>query len=138
MKLITILFINFCIGFISDIILNDLSKIKNLKYFNSLDVYFDNHYISIAAFYAGLTTMICVLITIKLNEYLLTNYYILSFCVGYFADIIIEKYKLFNHLEEYYKLVGSGYWGGVAILFSTIMSSLINNILGPIIYDCGR
>ena len=136
MKLITILFINFCIGFISDIILNDLSKIKNLRYFNSLDIYFENNYITIAAIYAGLTTMICVLITLLLNKYLLINYYMLSFFVGYFADIIIEKYKLFNHLEEYYKLVGSGYWGGVAILFSTITSSFINNILGPIIYDC--
>jgi len=136
MKLITTLFINFWIGFISDIILNDLSKIKNLKYFNSLDIYFNNHYISIAALYAGLTTMICVLITILLNKYLLMNYYILSFFVGYFADIIIEKYKIFSHLEDYYKSVGSGFWGGVAILFSTLISSLINNILGPIIYDC--
>ena len=52
MKSITFIFINFMVGFISDIILNDLSKVnKDIM----LEDYFKNKYIFEAAVYAGLT-----------------------------------------------------------------------------------
>ena len=136
MKLVPILFINFCVGFISDIILNDLSKITNKFNMDSLYPYFKNNYIFIAAIYAGITTSICILIAFKLYKYTKINYYLLAFLVGYVIDIIIEKYKIFDNLDEYYESVGSGLWGGIAILFSAIISSLIYYYFLPIIYDC--
>ena len=138
MKIITNLFINFCVGFISDIILNDLSTIKNLNSINSLSNYFKNHYITIAAIYAGITTMICILITIIINKFIKINYYLLTFIVGYFIDILIEKCKIINHLDNYYRVVGSGIWGGLAILFSSVISTLINIYILPIIYECRK
>ena len=136
MKLIPILFINFCVGFISDIILNDLSRITNNFNMDSLYSYFKNNYIFSAAFFAGLTTSICILIAFQLYKYTKINYYLLAFIVGFIIDIIIEKFKIFNNLEEYYEKVGSGLWGGIAILFSAIISSLIYYYFLPIIYDC--
>ena len=138
MKLITNLFLNFCVGFTSDIILNDLSRIPNLKYFNSLYQYFDNNYIVIAGIYAGLTTSFCIYLAYLLNKYTNINYYLSAFIVGYIIDIIIEKYKIFNNLENYYKEVGSGLWGGLAILFSAIMSTLSYYYFLPIIYACTK
>ena len=136
MKLVPILFINFCVGFISDIILNDLSKITNKFNMDSLYPYFKNNYIFTAAIYAGITTSICILIAFKLYKYNKINYYLLAFLVGYVIDIIIEKYKIFDNLDEYYESAGSGLWGGIAILFFSIISSLIYYYFLPIIYDC--
>mgnify|MGYP001402102617 CR=1 FL=1 len=136
MELITNLFLNFCVGFVSDIILNDLSKIPNLTKINSLSQYFDNNYIVVAAVYAGLTTSFCIYLAYLLNKYTTINYYLSAFIVGYIVDIIIEKYKIFNNLENYYETVGSGLWGAIAILFSAIISSLSYNYFLPIIYAC--
>lgn len=138
MKLITNLFINFCVGFISDIFLNDLSRIPNLKYFNSLYPYFNNNHITIAAIYAGLTTSFCIYLAYLLNLYTKLNYYISAFFVGLIIDIIIEKYKIFNNLENYYNIVGSGVWGGMAILFSAIISNFSYYYFLPIIYACKK
>lgn len=136
MELITNLFLNFCVGFVSDIILNDLSRIPNFKKMNSLSQYFDNNYIVVAAVYAGLTTSFCIYLAYLLNKYTNINYYLSAFIVGYIVDIIIEKYKIFNNLESYYETVGSGLWGALAILFSAIISSLTYNYFLPIIYAC--
>ena len=136
MELITNLFLNFSVGFVSDIILNDLSKIPNLTKINSLSQYFDNNYIVVAAVYAGLTTSFCIYLAYLLNKYTTINYYLSAFIVGYIVDIIIEKYKIFNNLENYYETVGSGLWGAIAILFSAIISSLSYNYFLPIIYAC--
>lgn len=138
MKLITNLFLNFCVGFLSDIILNDLSRIPNFKYFNSLYKYFDNNYIMIAGIYAGLTTSFCIYLAYLLNKYTNINYYLSAFIVGYIIDIIIEKYKIFKNLESYYEEVRSGLWGGIAILFSAIMSTLSYYYFLPIIYACTK
>jgi|TARA_B110000495_G_C22484285_1_gene298888 hypothetical protein len=138
MRLITNLFINFCVGFISDIILNDLSRIHNLKYLNSLYPYFNNNHITIAAIYAGLTTSFCIYLAYFLNKHTSINYYLSAFIVGYIIDIIIEKYKIFNNLESYYNTAGSGIWGGLAILFSAIISSLGYYYFLPIIYACKK
>ena len=136
MKLVPILFINFCVGFISDIILNDLSRITNKFNMDSLYPYFKDNHIFTAAIYAGLTTSICILIAFKLSKYTKINYYLLAFLVGYVIDILIEKYEIFDNLDEYYESVGSGLWGGLAILVSSIISSLIYYYFLPIIYDC--
>ena len=141
----TFLFINFIVGFISDIILNDLSRkpasqLFPSKIIKSLNIYFVNKSIIQAGIYAGLTVVIVLIPTIILfnlyfdifeNKLLFT---IFSFITGFISDIIIEKLNIFgNTLKPFYKLAGSGLWGGLAIAFSVVISYLIQIYLLPIL-----
>ena len=145
MNIITFLFINFLIGFISDIILNDLSRkpaslIFSSKIIKSLNIYFINKSIIQAGIYAGLTVVFVLLPTIIIfnmyydifdNKILFT---IFSFITGYLSDIIIETLNIFGDtLKPFYKIAGSGLWGGLAIAFSVILSYLIQIYLLPIL-----
>lgn len=141
----TFLFINFIVGFISDIILNDLSRkpasqLFPSKIIQSLNIYFLNKSIIQAGIYAGLTVIVVLIPTIILfnlyfdifkNKLLFT---IFSFITGFISDIIIEKINIFgNTLKPFYKLAGSGFWGGLAIAFSVVISYLIQIYLLPIL-----
>ena len=145
MKSSTFFFINFIVGFISDIILNDLSRkpatlLFPSKIIQSLNIYFINKSIIQAAIYAGITVVVILIPTVLLfnmyfnvfeNKILFTG---CSFVVGYIADIIIDKMNIFgNTLKPFYKLAGSGLWGGLAIAFSVIISYLIQIYLLPIL-----
>ena len=141
----TFLFINFIVGFIADVILNDLSRkpasqLFPSKIIQSLNTYFLNKSIIQAAIYAGLTVVVVLIPTIYLfdlyfdifeNKLLFT---IFSFITGFISDIIIDKLNIFgNTLKPFYKLAGSGLWGGLAIAFSVIVSYLIQIYLLPIL-----
>ena len=145
MKTLTFVFINFIVGFISDIILNDLSRkpatlLFPSKIIQSLNIYFINKSIIQAAIYAGITVVVILIPTVLLfnmyfnvfeDKILFTG---CSFIVGYIADIIIDKMNIFgNTLKPFYKLAGSGLWGGLAIAFSVIISYLIQIYLLPIL-----
>ena len=52
-------------------------------------------------------------------------YLLLTFVIGYIADILIHKLNIFPKLKLYYKVIGSGLWGGLAILFSVSISLLL-------------
>jgi len=146
---------NALIGFFSDIVLNIISKHDIYKPINTLRPYFENKTTFQAAFYALLTVIIIVGIIMKLfhiyyNKYLPeTNreyiiYFILAFIVGYVGDILIYKLNIFPRLQKYYKVVGKGLWGALAILFSVALSLIglhifnnfdnLNNKLSNIIY----
>ncbi len=86
-----------------------------------------------AAFYALLTVVIIVGIIMKIfqifyDKYLPeTNkeifiYLVISFVVGYIGDILIYKLDIFPRLKTYYRVVGKGLWGAIAIVFSVFMS----------------
>lgn len=141
----TFLFINFIVGFIADIILNDLSRKPASKLFpskiiQSLNTYFLNKSIIQAGVYAGLTVVVVLIPTIILfnlyfdvfeNKLLFT---IFSFITGFISDIIIDKLNIFgNTLKPFYRLAGSGVWGGLAIAFSVVISYLIQIYLLPIL-----
>jgi uncharacterized membrane protein len=145
MKIITFLFINFVVGFLSDIILNDLSRqptseLFKSKIIQSLKIYFINKSIIHAAFNAGITVVIILIPTILLftlysnifeNKTLFTFF---AFIMGFIADIIIDKLNIFGDtLKPFYKLAGSGLLGGLAIAFSVIISYLIHIYLLPIL-----
>ena len=135
------LIFNALVGFFSDIILNILStrKIKFLEKYSIMDSlktlkpYFENKSTFQAAFYALLTVVIIVGIIMKIfeiyyNKYLPeTNkeyiiYLILTFVIGYIGDILIYKWDIFPRLQKYYRVVGKGLWGAIAIVFSVFMS----------------
>ena len=127
---ILFLFLNFSVAFVSDIFLNDLSRFNVLK---SLQPYFHNQSILKCAFYAGLTVAIALVITMIFSYFLfgfsvpntLTHLFyfcILAFVLGYIIDIVIYKFKVFNGLDNYYKIYGAGLWGGIAFVFSILIS----------------
>jgi hypothetical protein len=141
-----IVLLNFFIGFISDLILNYLSRQKYAPAsIKVLEVYFKRKEIKteplrtiITAVNAGLTIAICLVIImlisylifgfafpVRLNQ--LFKYIILAFVVGYAADVIIYKLHIFGDtLDPYYKLVGAGLWGALAFIFSIVLSYFLN------------
>ena len=138
---ILFLLLNAKIAFLSDIILNILAtkRIKFLEkysFMNSLKTlkpYFENKSIFKAAFYALLTVVIIVGIIMKIfqifyDKYLPESnkeifiYLVISFIVGYIGDILIYKWDIFPRLKTYYRVVGKGLWGAIAIVFSVFMS----------------
>jgi hypothetical protein len=144
MKIFTFLFINFLVGFISDILLNDLST--NYGIITSLRPYFKNQSIIKCALSAGFTILFALCITIFIykllfskylpeNNYSLFTFCIIGFIVGFSLDIIIQKYKVFgNRLDLYYKEVGAGFWGAFAFIISILISYfIIKNILPKLI-----
>ena len=127
--------INGVVGFFSDIVLNGLSNYK-LMNLNTLRPYFNHHSIVGAASLASITVVIVVYIICFLYKLLYDKYLpetnreriifvILTFIIGYIADIIIQRLNIFPKLKLYYKVVGGGLWGGLAITFSVILSYLI-------------
>lgn len=135
------LLLNGKIAFLSDIILNILAtkKIKFLEKYSIMDSlktlkpYFENKSMFKAAFYALLTVIVIVGIIMKIfqicyNKYLPESskeifiYLVLSFIVGYVGDILIYKLNIFPRLKTYYRVIGRGLWGAIAIVFSVFMS----------------
>ena len=127
--------INGFVGFFSDMVLNGLSNYK-LMNLNTLRPYFNHHSIVGAATLASITTMvvvyiICFVYKLIYDKYLpKTNrerivFVILTFIIGYIADVLIHRLNIFPKLKLYYKVVGGGLWGGLAITFSVILSYLI-------------
>lgn len=135
------LLLNAKIAFLSDIILNILAT-KNIKFLEkysfmdslkTLKPYFLNKSPIQAAFYALLTVIIIVGIIMKLfqiyyDKYLPENkkeifiYLVISFIVGYVGDILIYKLDIFPRLKTYYRVVGKGLWGAIAIVFSVLVA----------------
>lgn len=135
MQDILFLLSNSLIGFTSDILLNHLSNYKILN-LHTLKPYFQNKSVITAGLYAMITVLIIVVIimqTFRLyyNKTLPENtketilYLLLTFVIGYISDILIHKLNIFPKLKLYYKVIGSGLWGGLAILFSVSISLLL-------------
>ena len=150
-ELLFLLF-NAKIAFFSDIILNilatqDIKLLEKYSFMDSLKTlkpYFEKKSMFKAAFYALLTVIIIAGIIMKIfhvyyDKYLPeTNkeifiYLVLSFIVGYVSDILIYKLDIFPRLKTYYRVVGKGLWGAIAIVFSIFMS-----LIYLYLYNTGR
>lgn len=56
----------------------------------------------------------------------------IAFVVGYILDVAIDKMGLFgSSLEPYYDIAGSGYWGSFALIFSLLISFILQKYLVP-------
>ena len=108
MKLETFILLNFIVGTISDIILNDLSRSSiNNKIIKSLEPYFLSNSIIEAGIYAGITVIAVIIPVIYTTKYLF-NYkvpttnkqilytFLVSFVLGFIADILIDKLQIFG------------------------------------------
>ena len=132
--------IYFLVGFVSDLLLNYLSRQNYAPdSIKALEFYFERKTIKsaplrviVSAFNAGLTIIVALAITMALSMMLfsflhptnfaeLWRFIILAFVIGYIADIVIYKTQLFGStLNPYYEIAGSGLWGAIAFIFSII------------------
>lgn len=145
-KITTFLFINFMVGFMSDIILNDAATmLPHITTFSSLKPYFKGKGIFEAAFYAGLTILIAIVILSFLTKYVF-NFYVphsltelgktivVAYPLGYILDYGIEKTRIFGKsLDLFYATVGSGHSGAIAFIISIVLSYNIQKYIVPLL-----
>ena len=148
---IAVLFIiiNFCVAYVSDNVLNDLSKYSKIKAFTSLSPYFKKKSIVGAGIYAGLTVAAATIILMILYKVIFNTYlpntsshnlfsstfmvyfifFILAFCIGYALDVFIYRMNVFDDLEPFYSEVGAGNGGALSFLFSLTLSFGLLNLV---------
>nr|QFG74360.1 MAG: hypothetical protein [Megaviridae environmental sample] len=142
MKIETFILFNFITGFISDIILNDLSK--NVDFLSSLKVYFENKSIIQGGVYAGLTIVAALGVLIPISKSVLgyympkninelIKYIVIAYIIGYIFDYLIYKFDIFDNLDEYYEEVGIGHWGAIAFIFSILISLAMQKYILPLL-----
>ena len=148
---IAVLFIiiNFCVAYVSDNVLNDLSKYSKIKAFTSLSSYFKKKSIVGAGIYAGLTVaaatvILMILYKIVFNTYLPNTkshhlfsstfmvyfiFFIVAYFIGYALDVLIYRMNVFDDLQPFYTEVGAGNGGALSFLFSLILSFGLLNLV---------
>ena len=143
-KIVKILLLSFYVSFISDLVLNYLSRqsyspaaVKALEiYFKRKNIKSPTWRVIISAINAGLTVAITLLFTMGIYYFLpigssnkffpdtlkeLLIFLALAFPIGYAADVLIYKAELFGPtLNPYYNIIGAGLWGALAIIFAFI------------------
>ena len=132
---IAVLFIiiNFFVSYVSDNVLNDLSKYTPYKAFTSLAPYFKNKSIVVAGIYAGLTVVFATILLLLFNRLFLNTYFpesrsefiiiiFAAYVIGYALDVFIYKMNIFDDLQLFYKTVGAGNGGALSFIFSLVIS----------------
>jgi hypothetical protein len=139
---IAVLFIiiNFCVSYVSDNVLSDLSKYTHVKAFTSLAPYFKNKPIVLAGIYAGITVAFATTLLLLFNRLFLNTYLpttnsefaatiLIAYVIGYALDVFIYKMNLFDNLEPFYKIVGAGNGGALSFIFSLIVSFITLHVI---------
>jgi hypothetical protein len=148
---IAVLFIiiNFCVAYVSDNVLNDLSKYSKIKAFTSLSSYFKKKSIVGAGIYAGLTVAVATIILMILYNIIFNTYlpntkshhlfsstfivyfifFIVAYFIGYALDVLIYRMNVFDDLQPFYTEVGAGNGGALSFLFSLILSFGLLNLV---------
>ena len=132
--------INFCVSYVSDNVLNDLSKYTPYKAFTSLAPYFKNKSIVVAGIYAGITVAFATTLLLLFTRFFLNTYLpvtnsdfaltiLIAYVIGYVLDVFIYKMNLFDNLEPFYKIVGAGNGGALSFLFSLVISFITLHVL---------
>ena len=132
--------INFFVSYVSDNVLNDLSKYTPYKAFTSLAPYFKNKSIVVAGIYAGITVAFATTLLLLFTRFFLNTYLpvtnsdfaltiLIAYVIGYVLDVFIYKMNLFDNLEPFYKIVGAGNGGALSFLFSLVISFITLHVL---------
>ena len=139
-------FLNFMVGFVSDLILNFLSTKEGSKYYHSkiirsLRPYFDKRGPLRAAFDAGVTIVVVLLFVMFVSKLIfgfavpkdiiqLNFFSAIAFFSGFAADKYIDHHKIFGRdLDAYYREAGAGLWGGLALVFAVVISYMKQKLL---------
>lgn len=134
------LIINFCVAYVSDNVLNDLSKYTPYKTLTSLAPYFKNKSIVVAGIYAGITVAFATILLLLFNRLFLNTYLpesraefittiITAYVIGYALDVFIYKMNIFDNLQLFYKSVGAGNGGALSFIFSLTISFIILKLI---------
>jgi len=137
---ILFIIINFCVSYVSDNVLNDLSKYTPYKAFTSLAPYFKNKSIVVAGIYAGLTVAFATTLLLLFNRLFLNTYFpvtnlefaatiLVAYVIGYALDVFIYKMNIFDNLQQFYKIVGAGNSGALSFIFSLIVSFITLQVI---------
>ena len=132
--------INFFVSYVSDNVLNDLSKYTPYKAFTSLAPYFKNKSIVVAGIYAGITVAFATTLLLLFTRFFLNTFLpvtnsdfaltiLIAYVIGYVLDVFIYKMNLFDNLEPFYKIVGAGNGGALSFLFSLVISFITLHVL---------
>ena len=141
--------INFCVAYVSDNVLNDLSKYSKIKAFKSLLPYFKKKTTVGAGIYAGLTIVVATILLMILYNAIFNSYlpntssfnfssstfmvyfifFIIAYFIGYALDVFIYKMNVFDDLEQFYKEVGAGNGGALSFIFSLTLSFGLLNLV---------
>lgn len=141
--------INFCVAYVSDNVLNDLSKYSKIKAFKSLLPYFKKKTIVGAGIYAGLTIAVATILLMMLYNAIFNSYlpntssfifssstymayfifFIIAYFIGYALDVFIYKMNIFDNLQTFYKEVGAGNGGAISFIFSLTLSFGLLNLV---------
>lgn len=141
--------INFCVAYVSDNVLNDLSKYSKIKAFKSLSPYFKKKSIVGAGIYAGLTVAVATILLMIIYNMIFNTYlpnttsfhyslstlmvyfifFIIAYLIGYAMDVFIYKMNIFDNLHTFYNEVGAGNGGAISFLFSLILSFGLLNLV---------
>lgn len=132
--------INFCVSYVSDNVLSDLSKYTPYKAFTSLAPYFKNKSIVVAGIYAGITVAFATILLLLFTHFFLNTYLpvtnsdfavtiLVAYVIGYALDVFIYKMNLFDNLEPFYKIVGAGNGGALSFIFSLVVSFISLHVL---------
>ncbi len=133
-----LLYIYFFIGFISDLVLNYLSRQTYAPdSIKALRVYFLRPSIKnalvrdiVSAANAGLTIVVAIVLTMLLAKRVfhfshpktlpqLGRFLLLAFPIGWAMDVFIYKTALFGPtLDPFYKIAGAGFWGAASFVFA--------------------
>jgi ABC-type bacteriocin/lantibiotic exporter with double-glycine peptidase domain len=133
------------VAYVSDNVLNDLSKYSKVKAFTSLSPYFKKKSIVGAGVYAGLTIAAATIILMILYKVIFNTYlpntsshhlfsstfmvyfifFILAYFIGYAMDVFIHRMNVFDDLEPFYSEVGAGNGGALSFIFSLTLSFLL-------------
>ena len=139
MKLSIFILVAFVVGFICDVVLNDLSR--RTKLFSSLKPYYNSESITKLAIYSGiiisLATVVLMLLFFRFfKKYLPTNkieilmFFLIAYIWGYVLDVLIDKTELFGKLlKPFYKEFGSGNSGAIAFIFALMISLFIFKVV---------
>lgn len=139
-KVFIFIIVSFVVGFISDIVLNDLSRTTNM--FSSLQPYFLKQMITVSGAFAGFTIVIATSILLVIFNLIYKTYLPLltfksvgmflgiGYIVGYLLDVFIDKMNIFGDtLKPFYKEFGSGNSGAVAFVFALLISLFTCNYI---------
>ncbi len=136
MNLFAFILISFVVGFVADIVLNDLSKSN--KTFVTLRPYYADKSIFYACFLSGViiaigTGVLMVAYKMLTKSYLpstfsqIVMFLAVGYVVGYLLDVAIDKFNILGEsIKPFYKAFGSGHSGAIAFevaLVATILTA---------------
>lgn len=137
----TAVFLNAIVSATADVCLNDLSRHHD---FAKLMPYFRTKSIVQAASISAATVGLAACLVLAVQDALFGRplpttwqqtlaFASLAFVLGFVLDVLIDKFNIFKDLKQFYRHNGSGFWGGLSLLVSMLLSLLLQRLVLPVL-----